>query len=234
MGFLTITMTTDMMKTTLKTAILACMIAMPTIGNAQTKTTMATLYKEFKPATIELTDGRTIRKSFTNVFLKNSSLLFLQNLYTMEADMETIKKVTYDDRTFTVVNKQLATLVDSVGENIIYRVDYLDLEAFNAQLKNNIQITDLSIGDQIGTTTIDLSNEEDYKFPVIHKYYMVYNHELITVHEREIWRKLPKSKRRMFKTAITMPGFSWTKDESIVALLKAITLEESTDPKAED
>jgi hypothetical protein len=82
----------------------------------------------------------------------------------------------------------------------------------------------MSLGDQISTTTIDLNNEEDYKFPLVHKYYMRYGGELFQVHEREIWRRLPKDKdvKRMFKTIIGEPNFSWTDDASVVRLLKAI------------
>ena len=193
---------------------------------AQERTTMATLYKEFKPSVIYLTNGRKLSQSLTNVFLKNSSLVYLNGTYTMEANMDNIKSVEFDDRSFTVIDKQLATLVDTIGENRIYRVDYLDLEAYNAQLKNNIQISNLSLGEQISTATVDLNTEDDYKFPLVHKYYMSYGGEVFHVHEREIWRRLPKDKdvRRMFKTIVGQSDFSWTDDGSVVRLLKAITL----------
>lgn len=185
---------------------------------------MATLYREFKPSTIYLADGRKLKQSLTNVFLKNSSLVYLQGTYTMEAKMSNIRRVEFEDRTYEVVEDQLAILVDSIGNDCIYRVDYLDLDAYQAQLKNNVQISNLSLGDQISTSTIDLNNEEDYKFPLVHKYYMRYGGELIHVHEREIWRRLPKDKdvRRMFKTIIGEPNFSWTDDASVVRLMKAI------------
>ena len=43
----------------------------------QERTTMATLYPEFKPSVIYLTDGRKLNQNLTNVFLKNSSLVYL-------------------------------------------------------------------------------------------------------------------------------------------------------------
>ena len=139
--------------------------------------------------------------------------------------MDNVQRVEFEDRAFVVVDKQLATVVDSVGENIIYRVDYLDLDAYNAQLRNNIQISNISLGDQISTATVDLNTEDDFKFPLVHKYYMSYGGEVFHVHEREIWRRLPKDKdvRRMFKTIVGQPDFSWTDDASVVRLVKAIT-----------
>lgn len=192
--------------------------------SAQEKTTMATLYKEFKPSVIYLTDGRKLKQSLTNVFLKNSSLVYLHGTYTMEAKMSNIRRVEFEDQTFEVVDEQLATIVDSIGDDCIYRVDYLDMEAYEGQLKNNVQISSMSLGEQISTSTINMNNEDDYKFPLVHKYYMRYGGEVFHVHEREIWRRLPKDKdvRRMFKTIIGEQGFSWTDDTSVVRLLKAI------------
>ena len=192
--------------------------------NGQERTTMATLYREFKPSVIYLADGRKLNQNLTNVFLKNSSLVYLKGTYTMEANMDNIVRVEFDDRQFDVINKQLAELVDSIDGNAVYRVDYLDMDAYQRQLKNNINISSISLGDQISTSTVDLNNEEDYKFPLVHKYFMRYGGETFNVHEREIWRRLPKDKdvKRMFKTIISQPDFSWTSDESVSQLLRAI------------
>lgn len=192
--------------------------------NGQERTTMATLYPEFKPSVIYLTDGRKLNQNLTNVFLKNSSLVYLKGTFTMEANMDNIARVEFDDRQFDVIEGQLAELVDSIGSDAIYRVDYLDMEAYEAGLRNNVNISNISLGEQISTTTVDLNNEEDYKFPLIHKYYMRYRGETFHVHEREIWRRLPKDKdvKRMFKTIIGKSDFSWTSDESVSELLRAI------------
>lgn len=192
--------------------------------NGQERTTMATLYREFKPSVIYLTDGRKLNQNLTNVFLKNSSLVYLKGTFTMEANMSNIARVEFDDRQFDVIEDQLAELVDSIGSDAVYRVDYLDMEAYQAGLRNNINISNISLGEQITTTTVDLNNEEDYKFPLVHKYYMRYGGETFHVHEREIWRRLPKDKdvKRMFKTIIGKSDFSWTSDESVSELLRAI------------
>lgn len=193
-------------------------------ATAQERTTMATLYREFKPSVIYLANGKKLAQNLTNVFLKNSSLVYLQGTYTMEANMDNILRVEFDDRQFDVIEKQLAQVVDSLKGTIVYRVDYLDLEAYQRQLRNNVNISNMSLGDQISTTTVDLNNEEDYKFPLVHKYYIRYGGELFNVHEREIWRRLPKDKevRRMFKTIISQPDFSWTSDKSVSQLMRAI------------
>lgn len=205
------------------------MLAAALTAAAEDRITMATLYPEFKPSVIYLNDGRKLNQSLTNVFLKNSSLLYLKGTYTMEANMDNIVRVEFDDRKFEVVDKQLAVIVDSIKGNVIYRVDYLDMEAYQTRLKNNVNISSISLGDQISTSSVDLNNEEDYKLPLVHKYYLRYGGELFHLHEREIWRRLPKQgdARRMFKTIIKQDNFSWTSDESVSELLRAIV-------KAED
>ena len=66
---------------------------------------------------------------------------------------------------------------------------------------------------------------EDYKFPVVPRFYYFYNGECFKVHEREISRRLPNDKdlKRKYKTIIGLDSFSWTDNESLVQLLKAIT-----------
>lgn len=218
----------------MKTTLIALFSAVATLtATAQERTTQATLYQQFKPSVIYLTDGRKLTQSLTNVFLKNSSLVYMKGSFAMEANMGNIARVEFDDRQYEVVEKQLAQVVDSIGGNVVYRVDYLDMDAYQAQLKNNINISNLSLGEQISTTTVDMNNEEDYKFPLVHKYYMRYGGELFPVHEREIWRRLPKDKdvRRMFKTIISKRDFSWTSDASVSELLKAIVSVQTTEEK---
>ena len=182
-----------------KTILLTMFVMAALVCTAQQRTTQATLYKQFKPSVITLKTGRTINQSHTNVFLKNGSLVYLNGEYTMEANMETIAAVEFDDRKFININNQLAYMVDSVGSNILYRIDLLDL-----------------------------NSEDDYKLPIFSHYYFFYNGEFVKVHERDISRVLPKDKdlKRKYRTIIGMDDFSWNSDNSLMKLLKAITVKE--------
>ena len=193
---------------------------------AQPRTFSATMYRQFKPATVTLIDGRTLKMSLANVFLKNSHLLYMSSTgQVMEANMDNIREVKFEDRHYVRIDSMLAYVVDTIGNNKLYCVTRLDLESYQAQLRNNQQITNLDLSfnsSQLSTTTIDLTTEDDMKFPVIDWFFYYYNGKIIRVHEREIWRNLPKDKRRIYKTIISQPNFSWTKKESLVELLKAI------------
>jgi len=193
---------------------------------AQKRTTMVTVYRQFKPSMITFKDGRRLSQTLTNVFLKNSSLLYMKGEHAMEAFMDNVVKVEFDDRTYVNINNQLAYYIDSVKSNHLYCVEIFDKDAYERNLRNNVNITNLDMGgDQIGTTTIDLNGEEDYKYPVVPHFYFLYNGEFVKVHEREIWRRLPKDedKRRLFKSVIGADDFSWLSPESLMKLLKAIS-----------
>ncbi|MBQ3632621.1 MAG: hypothetical protein II949_15545 [Prevotella sp.] len=191
---------------------------------AQKRTTMATLYREFRPSTITLKDGRTLKQSLTNVFLKNSSLLYLKGEYTMEANMENIVAVDFDDRSFVNLNGQLAFLIDSVGKNRLFCIELFDQETYERNLRNNVNISSVTFGgDQLSTSTVDLNNEDDYKLPVFRHYYYLLDGAFVKVHERELMRKISKEQRTMMKRIIGLPDFSWQSESSLLQLLKAIS-----------
>ena len=209
-----------------KTILLTVFALLGLIATAQERTTRATRYAQFKPSTITLKTGKTIHQSLTNISLKNSALLYLQGEYTMEAKMETIAAVEFDDRKYVNINDQLAYLVDSVGPNKLYRIDLFDLNAYNQQLRNNINISNLGFENGgISTTTTDLNTEDDYKLPIFSHYYYYYNGEVIKVHERDISNHLPKDKelKRKYRTIIGLDNFRWTDEASLIELLKAIS-----------
>ena len=192
-------------------------------AEAQKVTTMPTLYKDFRPAVITFADGHKSKNAFTNVFLKNASLLFLKGELTMEANMDNILMVDFDDRHFITIKNQLACLIDSVGDNVLYRVDLFDKESYERNLRNNVNYSNIDLGEIVSTATIDTNGDDDYKLPVIPIHYMLYKGKMLKVHERTLWNAIPKEKRRIFKTTIGMPDFSWTSDDSLLQLLKAIS-----------
>ena len=74
---------------------------------AQIRTTQLTAYKQFKPSTITLKDGRELKQPLTNIFLKNSSLLYMSGANSMEANMENILSVKFDDRFYIKIDTML-------------------------------------------------------------------------------------------------------------------------------
>ena len=140
--------------------------------NAQDNTRNLTLYHQYKPAEIKMTNGKVVKTAFANVFLKNASLLFKRGDATMEATMSTISTVDIDKH-----HNMLACEVGIVGVNKLYCVTLLDLDSYKAMLRNDVNITNLSIGDQLSYTTIDLTPTEGIALPLIRQYYYLLEHE---------------------------------------------------------
>lgn len=208
----------------MKRQLLMLFVAMMGVAaQAQVKTTKLAVYPEFKPATIKLVDGRILKQPLANVFLKNGALLYVSNGKVMEANMKNINTVDFEDRHYVKIDSLLTYVVGNVGTNLLYRTQVIDVDAYNRNLRNNVNITNLDFGSLIQYTTIDLSTEDDYLLPLIDLYYYQYNGKIIRVHERDIWRVLPKDKRRLFKTIVGKDDFSWTNQESLMELLKYIS-----------
>ena len=210
----------------MKKGLTIIMLLAMTLGCwAQRKTLSATLYKEFRPSVVTFKDGHQSHQALTNVFLKNSSLLFLQGEYTMEANMDNILAVDFEGgKSFVNIDNQLAYRVHSVGGNGLFCVELFDQESYEQNIRNNVNISNLDLSsDQIGTTTVDLNNEEDYKLPVFRHYYYRLGSEYVKVHERTLLRTLKKDQVVMMKRIMAMPDFSWQKEESLKQLLNAIS-----------
>lgn len=213
-----------MMKRVLTIALLIVSLSLAVM--AQRRTVSATRYKEFKPSVITLKDGRKLKQPLTNVFLKNSSLLYLKGTYTMEANMDNVATVEFDDRSFTAINKQLAYMVDSVGQNALFCIELFDQDSYERNLRNNVNFSNIDFsGEQVGTTTVDMNNEDDFKLPVFRHYYLRLGGEFLKVHERELLRRLNKEQRTMLKRIIALPDFSWQDEQSLMTLLKVLTEE---------
>lgn len=190
---------------------------------AQDKTYGVTVYKNFKPATITLADGRTLVQPLANVFLKNSTLLYPNSSgMTMEANMANIISVKFDDRQYIKIDTLLAFQVDTIGHDALYCATVIDMDTYKQNLKNNLVLTDISFSDMIATTSVDLNNEGDYMFPLINLYYFRLNGKFVHCHDRTLGLALGKEKKRIMKSYISLPGFSWTDEKSLLNLLKGL------------
>ena len=190
---------------------------------AQDKTYGLTVYESYRPATITLTDGRTVKHPMANIFLKNSSLVYLSNTgVTMEANMSNILHVKFEDRQYHKVDTLLAYMVDSVGHDALYCATVADMQAYHQNLKNNQVYTGIRLSDQLSTTTMDLSNEGDRMLPLVNIYFYRLGNDYVRCHERTLGRILSKEKKRMMQTYLSMPDFSWTSEKSLIDLLKGL------------
>lgn len=195
------------------------------IALAQEQTSRLTMYNAFKPAIIHLATGKNITHPLANISLKDAALLYLQGTYTMQANMDNVVGVDINGQSYIKIDKKLALCLDTIGSSRLFCTTIIDVPAYEQMLKNNRNITSMSLfeSDVAAFSTIDLESEDERQLPVIRIYHYLYNGKMIRVHEREIWNKLPKDKRHMYRSIVSLPDFSWTSRSSLVQLLRAIT-----------
>ena len=191
-------------------------------ARAQTTTTSLTVYKNFQPATIHLVDGRQMKMALANIFLKNSGLLYISGQYTKEANVKTLTKVEFKDRTYYRIDSVLAYQVDTVNHQHLYCAQRLDLEAWRGMMINNRQMTNISLGDMLSYTTTELEDQQDIHFPLVNVYYLQIDGKYVLAHERNLKRVLDKERRRLMASVMSEPGFSWTSEASLLKLLKIL------------
>lgn len=195
--------------------VVACMTCV-----AQGVTPSVTVYKEFRPATIYMSNGKKVKVQLANIFLKNSSLLFMRDGNAMEATMNTINRVEFADRTYYRQDTLLVYQVDTVGNDALYCAEMIDMDAYQQRVRNNSQVSSLSLGDVVGVTTVDIGEETD--FPIKAVYFYRLNGKTVKVHERQLKLVLNKEQRRLMSSVMNTQGFSWSDPQCLLRLLKTI------------
>lgn len=185
-------------------------------SSAGFSTTM-TVNKDFGPAVITLTSGKTIVHKQSNISMTNGRLLYKKGKLTMQANMDNIKSVDFAGQSYLRVDTALAQVVDSVQGNLLLRVTLIDIEAYRNQMINSSQVTSLDIGTAVNITTIDPTESQ---YPVVNYYYYAVGGQIVKVHERNIRKALPKEKHRMLKSIIQSDGFDWKSEPNLIAILQ--------------
>ena len=206
-----------------KSLLIAFLLMVVLGASAQNKLSRLTVYKEFRPAIAHLADGKKVNLPMANIFLKNSSLLYMSSNGTpMEAEMKNINRVDFQDRSYFRIDSLLCYKVDSVDNSALFCARVIDLKAFRQIVKNNTSITnlDLSFNTVLGYTTIETNEEEN--FPIIPIYYFKIGDRYVQVHERHLKRFLNKDKRRLMESVMSMKGFSWTDEKFLMQMLQLI------------
>jgi hypothetical protein len=194
---------------------------------AQEVTPQLTAFPEFRPATATMADGKKMDIPMANIFLKNSSLLYISGELTKEANTKNLLRVDFKDRSYIRIDSVLAYQVDTVGKNALFCAKVLDLKAYKQLLINNSNITNLNMNDLLSMnmlqyTTVDIGDTQDIHFPVIPLYYYRINDKFVLVHERHLKRFFDKENRRRMESVMNMPGFSWTNEKFLLKILEVI------------
>ena len=204
-----------------KLYLLLLLMGMALQGRAQT-TPAVTVFREFQPATIHLADGRILKVSLANIFLKNSSLLYKSGMETKEANMKTLTQVDFKNRIYYKIDSLLAYQVDTVGTDGLYCAQKIDQVAWRQMVVNNSTLTSFDMTDMISYSMAEYAGEYDLHFPIMTLYYFRLNGKYVLAHERNLKRVLDKEKKRLMESVMSDKDFSWTDEQSLMKLLRII------------
>lgn len=205
------------------TLLILVLLQVCAYSGAQTVTPAVTVYREFQPATVQLSTGKTLKVPLANIFLKNSSLLYKKGTQTMEAHMNTIDRVEFKDRTYYRLDTLLAYQVDTVGHDALYCAQRIDYAAWEQMIINNSSLTSLDLGNMLSFSTTDLVDEHDLQIPIAHLFFFRLNGQIVPAHERNLKRALKdKGRRRLMESVLSDKSFSWTDGQSLLRLLRII------------
>lgn len=207
------------MKTNLLSLFICLFCLSAFAQNDVESTTRTTFYENFQSASILLTDGKTIKQKYANIFLKNGMLLYKNNAAIMQADMSNIKSVQFSDRTYIRIDSLLAYVVDTLNNNKLLCATLIDIDAYKTQILNNRQITNLELGNHVNVSAIGNTEAENQQYPLVNNFYFDVDGKIIKAHERIVQRTLPKDKLHIYKTIIQSPQFSWSDEECLSKLL---------------
>ena len=208
--------------------LIACSSLYAQIPSGRSKTT--TMFHDFQPAIIKFKDGKESVHKQTNIFLKNSTLIYkkMPTGEIMEASMPVVAGLTIGERNFVNVKNQLAEVITTEGKASLVRVRTIDIETMKGEYLNNSTITnssmldDLSagraIGESMSTTRIDGADDEE-PYPLMDTYYYVAGNKVTLAHERAVKLVIKKDQRKDYQIAISM-DFNWARQEDLVKLLK--------------
>jgi len=191
-------------------------------------TSAITAYHDFRPATVYLTSGRKTSIPLANIFLKNGALLYMSGDNIMEADMSTLLRVEFEDRTYIRIDSMLCYQVDSVGNDALFCTKVIDINAYKQSRANSANITNLdltaltSTASTLSYNTIEATDISELQFPVVNVYYYRLDDKFVRVHERHLKRTLPKEKRQIMESVMNMPGFTWTNEKYLMMILEKI------------
>ena len=184
-------------------------------------TSAITVYPNFRPATVILTDGRKLEVPLAN-------MLYMSGDDIKEANMSAILRAEFEDRTYIRIDSMLCYQVDSIGDDALFSTKVIDINAYKQSRANSANITNLdltaltSTSSSLSYNTIEATDISELQFPIEQLYFYRLDDKFVRVHERHLKRALPKEKRLIMESVMNMPGFTWTNEKYLMMILEKI------------
>ena len=186
------------------------------------RSTTPTAYAEFQDAKVMQSFGRFVTAK-ANIFLKNASLVFIQDNKILEANLQPVTGVVFgNDRYVKVNDTQLGLLIMQQGYNQLIRVTTIDMDKYAAEHGGGEDLPYLDMN-EIGGMFLEIDSdsqrrEDDLGFPLQHKYYFNIRGQIIPANESKFKKFVRPEMKKAFKEKMNDKFWSWSDEASLCQL----------------
>lgn len=184
-------------------------------------------FEEFQDAKVLQPFGRYI-KTRANIFLKDGTLLFIQDNNILQANVQNVLGVAFDTVLFLKVNdNQMGRVVHEKNYNYLLCVTTIDMEKLGAEQSGSEDPDFLEIPDAgvfINIENESFKRDEDKGYPLKKKYYFKIRDKVIPANESHFKKVVRTDKKKEFKALMNNKRWSWWDETSLIQLFDYISL----------
>ena len=180
-------------------------------------------WPEFRSARIYLADLRFVRTE-ANVFLKNSTLCYMDKDRVMELNLGNVLSIDFDSVQYLPLQgKQVARVVAVKDGRKLLRLRTIDLDKLRSETQGGDNLPFFEIEDLNVFMEIDGDKEANVKqYPLRDRYYYMSGDKLIEANETKFKKHLKPELREKFRETMLNKYWSWSDEHSLTLLLDFI------------
>lgn len=174
------------------------------------------LFPEFQDAKVRQSFGR-FAKAKANIFLKDASLVFMQDGKVIRAYTKGIFGVDFGDSLhYMKVDSAMAKVVAQDGYNYLLCVTTVDMKRYHAETNGGSELPFFDMSDFNVFLQMDgQQREEDMGLPLQDKYYFSVKGQIVPANETAIRKIVAPEQKKAFKLLMGNRLWSWQDPENL-------------------
>lgn len=174
------------------------------------------LFPEFRDAKVRQSFGR-YAKAKANIFLKDASLVYMQDGKVIKAYTKGIYGVDFGDSLhYMKVDSAMAKVVAQDGYNYLLCVTSVDMKRYRSETTGGSELPFFEMSDFNVFLQMDgQQREEDMGLPLQDRYYFSVKGQIIPANETSFKKIVPAEQKKAFKLLMTNRLWSWNDPENL-------------------
>ena len=167
------------------------------------------LFPEFQDAKVRQSFGR-FAKAKANIYLKDASLVFMQDGKVIRAYTKGIYGVDFDSLHFMKVDSAMARVVAQDGYNYLLCVTSVNMKRYRDETSGTSEMPFFEMSDLNVFMQLDgQQREEDMGLPLQDKYYFSIKGNIIPANETAVKKVIAPDQKKAFKFLMDNRLWSW-------------------------